>query len=668
MVKFMLEKYVGGVKKIFRIPKEDDNTCVLMERDASTTQRIPRSEAKEPFFASEDENLFGCPETSMQSAPKASHLTNVRSFSNKFENGLFGSVSSQLTSHPRRSNLSSTSQNTPTGNPSINETVENVHLQNGEPTKCFEDGKVLTISDDVREERQKSQLEISNMELRNKILFSQKDEKTKKNVKGATQTIGDLAGEDTYESMQPDERPLPKQRKGKNDESVIQNILMSIEKIEGKLEGTTESKNQLMQKTMDLSERIGEVRSMVLERERKINDIDLTVTRVSDIVENVDPKKFLRNIEKINSKLSEFDVVMEKNDGTIKILKSEISRLNDKTSKIGDFEALSNMQARVSKSVDEVNNKRKEVFVISSKIESMFGELSARFPELDSIKTNVEEYTKILQDMLKDVDALKTQMSAIKTTQNSMKKKDVSKEPTKKDFESFNEMFSTDLKATNKRMLAISAEIQQIVKHVKRLETTNKDNAAVEFAALNRRIEMLESRVQKTNEMEDTDRNINRVLTEYEKLNNIWERDTDVAIKNINTSMGVITNKLGSVSSELGRFEEKQAQAVSFSDMVVGNQNPKTRHFLRQDIEKPSGTDDIEAAIQNTKKAIMFIDEGRHSEAGKLYSKSLETYSCAITKNDLDPAIHVQLITLYGALKRIHSRLKNENKTLKTRS
>ncbi|MCK5334232.1 MAG: hypothetical protein KAJ24_06965, partial [Candidatus Aenigmarchaeota archaeon] len=347
------------------------------------------------------------------------------------------------------------------------------------------------IESNSKEKIQKNQLETSSTELRNKILLPQRAEKTKKSTKGTIQTICTIAGEDTFEPPQPDEMPLPNQRKSGTDKSAIQGILMSIEKLEGKIEGINESKNQIMQKTMDLSERIGEVRSMVLERERKINDIDLSVTRVSDIVENVDPKKFMRKLEKINSKLSEFDIETEKNEGIIKMIKAETSRLNEKTSKIGDFESLSNMQARVSKSIDEVNNKRKEVFVISSKIESMFGELSVRFPELDSIKTTVDEYTQILQDMLKDVDTLKTQMNVIKTTQNSMKKKDASKEPTKKDFESFNEMFSKDIKTTNKRMLAISAEIQQIVKHVKCLETNQKDSAAVEFAALNRRMEML---------------------------------------------------------------------------------------------------------------------------------------------------------------------------------
>ncbi len=350
-------------------------------------------------------------------------------------------------------------------------------------------------------------------------------------------------------------KSLSKQSVGDEKEGSLQSITMRIEWLEGKLQESEESKSDLFRKMLDLSERIGELRSMVLERERRINDIELSVTKATDIVEDIEPKKISQKMEKLNSRMSERDNVIESNTKSIEMVKSLVSELQGELSKIGNVEPLANMHKEFSRMLTDTENKRRDVVGICAKVESIFEELSMRTSTLESMKSQMEKQDDIIKTSLKELDALEVQMSALKNVPELAKK--INEFSSKKDLDSQNLRLSETMKELHSTVESISKDLNAKVDAVsaRSLETAKalqeSKKGVDRISDIAKRLDVMANEMRVIKQNEDVGADINRVLSEYEKIANSWKWSADKKFNDMDSKMTLVTSTLEDILKQI---------------------------------------------------------------------------------------------------------------------
>ena len=88
------------------------------------------------------------------------------------------------------------------------------------------------------------------------------------------------------------ERPKEEEKKYKFEQEVsLGDIVMKIEKLGAEVSAIKDIKSQSDEKVRDLSEKIGEIRSQIFQRETMIKEMETKIRLINDSVADIEPKK-----------------------------------------------------------------------------------------------------------------------------------------------------------------------------------------------------------------------------------------------------------------------------------------------------------------------------------------------------------------------------------------
>ncbi len=201
----------------------------------------------------------------------------------------------------------------------------------------------------------------------------------------------------------------------------IEELILNIEKINGKLEIIDNFRGAIEERIVKLGEEIGELRSSILEQEGIIGRIESRFSRVEEATSEIEPEKIAKEREK-NLKLIEenrarIDIIDKKIDS----FSSELKSYRKFLEKIKSFENLlkmfKNIEGIASKVKDSENNARR----FSSKIEKIFGEFETRMTEITKLGERVEKLDDLVNETVGSMDALELKMK------NAVLKEDLEK-------------------------------------------------------------------------------------------------------------------------------------------------------------------------------------------------------------------------------------------------
>ena len=118
-------------------------------------------------------------------------------------------------------------------------------------------------------------------------------------------------------------------KKPSDDEGDINLLKISTElnKVKAIIEGFGEVRSTLNQRISELSERIGELRAMILDRDRTIQELELKAVKAADLVETVQPEKLMIEMQKEDAKFEALKANLEGNEA---IMDRVMQELNDK--------------------------------------------------------------------------------------------------------------------------------------------------------------------------------------------------------------------------------------------------------------------------------------------------------------------------------------------------
>jgi chromosome segregation ATPase len=343
------------------------------------------------------------------------------------------------------------------------------------------------------------------------------------------------------------------------------------------------------ERTRQLSEEIGELRSMIMERERSFDKIKTDFDRVKDTVSGLEPTKLTKNLEKKETEIMQNEAKIEKLEALVKALSEENSRFRSLMSKIKSFENLVDISYNIDRKLSEIKGIKDYADKIASKSENVFSELNRKVSELESQKEKIKKIDELTMEMTKMLDEVTLKLTKF------VKKKDLKEFD--EDYKEKFEKFKTSLKTELNNLKTESSAKQQ------------PTEAKTEIPELNSRIAKLKSVVDAQNSI------VKSIIDRLDKAPEKIEIKPDAgletrSIRNIKLSLRFfqILNILPYV-----REQNKVKEYISEMREIIG----EMKSVGLWDPEKDSLMNNIFARLSKG------FDSQGLKELGKIYSKGI---------------------------------------------
>lgn len=158
-----------------------------------------------------------------------------------------------------------------------------------------------------------------------------------------------------------------------------------------------------------LSEKIGEIRSMVLTQAKEGAEVKAKVDRAVIALEGIKPEEFRAAIMRRDAEIEALKAKLSSTTDMVRTLMDELKEFRSSLAKFKGMEAVMGMSDDARKNIIRIQQLRDQVEVMSDKVMSAFLEFQRRFREVGdlSIRTAaLEENLKSISKSLSQMDVL----------------------------------------------------------------------------------------------------------------------------------------------------------------------------------------------------------------------------------------------------------------------
>ncbi len=184
------------------------------------------------------------------------------------------------------------------------------------------------------------------------------------------------------------------------------NIVKDIEKLQGKLEVVTELKTQLSEITRTFSEEIGELRTMILDREKGYSKMEFGFEKINEIVKEIEPQVITRNLEKKEQRILGVEIKIEKLETFSREITKQTVMVREVIDKVKSFENLVGVADKVKKYLKQSEETKNYTDRIAGKIETMFEDVNTKVLDMDEKATELGKMDSLLKEMVPTMDKM----------------------------------------------------------------------------------------------------------------------------------------------------------------------------------------------------------------------------------------------------------------------
>lgn len=193
-------------------------------------------------------------------------------------------------------------------------------------------------------------------------------------------------------------------------EMSLPNLLLRIEKIDGKLEMLEDFKKGIDERISQLSENVGELRSTILEKEKFLSKVEKDMEMVLETVSGLQPEKIKKQFLKRDSEIEEIKASIEKHEEMIRELRSEVKEFLNMMERIKSIDNLLKTSEKIETKISKIEEAKAYTEKIAAKVELIFSELSEKLNELERQKEQINKIDELTTDIVKMLDEISLKM------------------------------------------------------------------------------------------------------------------------------------------------------------------------------------------------------------------------------------------------------------------
>ncbi len=325
------------------------------------------------------------------------------------------------------------------------------------------------------------------------------------------------------------------------EEKNIRKLLAEIEKINAQINAEKEIRTALNDKILHLSEEIGDLRRAIIEKEKKISEIDIKATKSSDLVKEVKPEKFFEELKKEQAKIEAMKVKIETNKKMMDKILEDLKKIRSKMNLYRGSEEVLKLYSDIKDDIRTLNKLKARVENNADRVESMFIEMEKKIKDQSTLMEDIEDIRKTLREIEKKVDKNSLEIKSkagkneIRTLISSIKGNTLAKLFRKNeqisDLKAVLESFKED-KSLAEKINEIQETVQTKLKEIKETETKIK------------------------NYLSEKDENSQKINSEINKLKeDINEKNKELAL--MNSLLDKLYSQQLGLKHELNEIREK---------------------------------------------------------------------------------------------------------------
>jgi len=199
------------------------------------------------------------------------------------------------------------------------------------------------------------------------------------------------------------------------EETKMSDLVLRLEKLDGKLEILDSSRNDVNERLTQVAEEIGELRTMMMERERTFDKVKSQFEIVKESVTDIRPERLTKKFEKTEKDILESKAKIETLETLIKALADENRRFRRLMEKIKSFENLVDISYEMERKLSRINEIKNYADVVVAKVENIFSELNEKVSQLESQREKIEKLDELTIEITKMLDEVSVKMTKFVT-------------------------------------------------------------------------------------------------------------------------------------------------------------------------------------------------------------------------------------------------------------
>lgn len=187
-------------------------------------------------------------------------------------------------------------------------------------------------------------------------------------------------------------------------DKAISKLQVDVEKLVAEVEVFKQFRNMNEEKFHHLTEEIGELRSTLLEKEKKIGEFEAKTAKVYDMVEAVQPDQLMKSVQTLEARLETTAAGMSKSEKVTDSLMAELRDIRDAVAVFKNTERLVKLNAEIGHRLGNIDKVQSKIDRQSNKVEDMFIEMGKKTAKYDVLFDKVDSLDAAFKDMLKGFD------------------------------------------------------------------------------------------------------------------------------------------------------------------------------------------------------------------------------------------------------------------------
>ncbi len=217
------------------------------------------------------------------------------------------------------------------------------------------------------------------------------------------------------------EEPADKKTEGKPavpasspaDSVAMIKLQTEVDRMKASIEAFTEVRQSFTERFSRVSEQIGELRSMILERDKSIQEIELKAIKAYDLVDSVKPEKILTMVQKQEAKSEALKANLEGNESIMERLMEELKTVKRKIDFFRGVEEIIKLSEEVKKELIEIKKVESKISINTDKVETIYAEIRKKFQFIDEVESKLNEMKVSIDQNAKDAGFLKDRIGGL---------------------------------------------------------------------------------------------------------------------------------------------------------------------------------------------------------------------------------------------------------------
>ncbi|HIG94023.1 MAG TPA: hypothetical protein HA283_05810 [Nanoarchaeota archaeon] len=214
-----------------------------------------------------------------------------------------------------------------------------------------------------------------------------------------------------------EEGTVPEKKVEKKDDSLasasVSQLAAEIEKIKASLEAFTEVRKSTSERFNRISEQIGELRAMILDRDKTIQEVELKSIKAYDLVETVQPEKIMTEVQKQEARIEALKANLEGNETIMDRVMEELKDAKQKIKFFRGVEEIVKLSEEVKQELIEIKKIESKININTDKIETIYAEVRKKYQMIDSFDSELQEMKAGVEQNTKDAQFAKDKINGL---------------------------------------------------------------------------------------------------------------------------------------------------------------------------------------------------------------------------------------------------------------